>query len=139
MTSEQLGEGWTSRGVAAVAVGAGVAVGVTTWFAWERIFGKTGKGTKVLSSGDVYVGDLVRGKAHGFGTSTSPTGEVLTGTWEDDEAHGSYTVVGPFGTMEGVATKQSGKNGCRWRGTIKTLDGTKVRREEKRREEKMKR
>ncbi len=69
---------------------AGAAAGAVVWLVWSCVRGKTGKGTKVLATGETYVGDLVNGMANGFGTAYTQGGEA-TGQWKDDRMIGPCT------------------------------------------------
>ena len=49
---------------------------------------REGRGTLVMSSGDMYEGQWLAGRYHGQGRSTSCTGDVYEGEFQTDDYHG---------------------------------------------------
>lgn len=101
--------------------------------------------TLTFSNGDVYVGDIVDGKAHGQGTYTKSSGEIYTGDFADGHPNGKGIETFPNGDRfeghfenndangrgkyifaDGTVCEANWKNGkVHGKGIVIYLDGTK--------------
>ena len=97
------------------------AAGAAVW--WLRR-GVTGRGVKHFPTGEVYEGELVGGRAHGYGVSRNPAGDEVSGFWKDDVPFGRCTARFAAGhSFEGEALDET-----HWRGTFRYPNKVEVRR-----------
>lgn len=72
------------------------------------------------SNGDIYNGEWLNGKAHGFGVYTDQSGSMYKGQWQEDLYHGKGIETWNFGAIkyEGdfEASKKTGKGRFEFEG-----------------------